>query len=81
MCINDIRTNWFLCSNGQVYAKETTPRSFSLIINDLAFECRSSYLSDENVGLLLSADDILVKMNLKCKNVLIFLQIGVCDGD
>lgn len=37
LCVNDLRTNWFLCSNGVRQGDNLSPTLFSLFINDLAY--------------------------------------------
>lgn len=64
VCVNDLRTNWFLCSNGVRQGDNISPSLFSLFINDLASEISQLNvgipIGDEKIGLLLYADDIAI---------------------
>lgn len=64
VCVNDLRTNWFLCSNGVRQGDNLSLTLFSLFINDLASEISQLNvgipIGDEKIGLLLYADDIAI---------------------
>ena len=46
VCVNDLCTNWFQCSNGVRQGDNLSPTLFSLFINDLATE-----ISQLNTGI------------------------------
>lgn len=64
VCLNDLRTNCFLCLNGVRQGDNLSPSLFYRFINDLAFEISQLnvriLLGDEKIGLLLYADDIAI---------------------
>ena len=62
--LNGFQTEWFNCTNGVRQGDNLSPTLFSIFINDLANEIKEANrgipVNDDNICLLLYADDIVL---------------------